>query len=233
MGCAARQRGLTLVCACPSLGGTRSGGCHCPVSQGVSCWSFSHLRWQAWTWGMWLWPSLAISYWYSSTSPWQTSSSSAHQHFSQKRAPSTHIHVPYRPCSPPAFLITFLAVPHRNLALRSQPWVPQCRGCTGLLLPALVLMGHCKPHAEWLGGVAPAPIAFPQHPQCCWDTWLQLSQPAWPPAAPLSPKVTLCYDTNQLLWGTQPGRFPAWHSRNNRQWWGKHTGWVSNGGTRK
>lgn len=34
--------------------------CHHPVSQGLSSWSFSHLRWQVWTWGMWLRSSPAI-----------------------------------------------------------------------------------------------------------------------------------------------------------------------------
>lgn len=92
---------------------------------------------------------------------------------------------------------------------------------------------HGAPRAPCRGGqvparVAAAPVSFPQHPQRCWDTRLRLSQPTWPPLASLIPEATLCYDTNHLLWGTKPGRFPVWDSRNNGQWQGKHTGWVSN-----
>lgn len=39
---------------CLSLGCTRNGMCHHPVSQGLSSWGVSHLRWQVWMWGMWL-----------------------------------------------------------------------------------------------------------------------------------------------------------------------------------
>lgn len=89
------------------------------------------------------------SHWYSSVSPWQRSSSSACQHLSQKMAPWTYIHVAYSPCPPPAFLTTTPTVPHWNTALCSQFQLPQCRGCSGLLLLlAVVLVGHCDPCAE-------------------------------------------------------------------------------------
>lgn len=85
-----------------------------------------------------------------------------------------------------------------------------------------------------LSGMAAAPVPFPQHTQHWWDTRLWLPQLTPSPLALLSPEATLCYHTNHLLWGTRPGRFPWWDSRNNVQrQWGKHTGWDSNGGTRK
>ena len=102
-------------------------------------------------------------------------------------APWMHIRASNGSCSPPAFLATFPAVPHQNPAVCSQPWLPQCRGCTGLLLQATVLNGHCEPHAEeprhlvaWLqptspshgtlgaGGTpgcsCPSPAGLPCHP---------------------------------------------------------------------
>lgn len=77
--------------------------------------------------------------------------------------------------------------------------------------------------------MAAAPMSFPRHPGCHRDT-----RPGWPRLlAPLCPEATLCSDTNHFLRGTRPDRLLVWDSRNYGQWWGKDTGCVSNGGTRK
>lgn len=137
------------------------------------------------------------SNWYSSISPWHRSSSSACQHLSQKMAPWTYIHVPaLHPCPTPALLTTIPTVPHWNTALCSQFQLPQCRGCSGLLLLLVVVLVRQRPGA-WSSGCSPH--ILPTAPRVPLGHQARLSQLA---GTPLCPEATLCSDINHLLWGT-------------------------------